>query len=335
MKRPAYLVPGDEIYLVAPSFGCTIDPYLTRLDVSIKNFKRKGFCVIEGPNIRLNEGVVASAPAKARAKEIEDAFASSAKLVISVGGGELMDEILPELDFEKLGQYEPKWFMGFSDNANLTFLLTTKLGWMTVYGPCAPQFFQKKWRLAEKDAYELLQGRKHFEGYPKWSITRQNANPLISYRCTQPKIITSFGFDAPVTGTLLGGCLDILQLFPGTRFDDVARFNAEHPEGIIWYLEACDLNPLDLRRTLFRLKEAHWFDNAKAFLFGRMKRPNVYGFEGIDRFNAVTDMLGELGKPILIDIDLGHVSPSMPIINGAKAKVSLIEGNIHIDYLDE
>ena len=36
-----------------------------------------------------------------------------------------MCEILPYVDFEKIRQEEPKWFMGYSDNTNLLFLLAT------------------------------------------------------------------------------------------------------------------------------------------------------------------------------------------------------------------
>ena len=46
--------------------------------------------------------------------------------IISCGGGELMCEILRYVDFERIAQAKPKWFMGYSDNTNLTFLLTTR-----------------------------------------------------------------------------------------------------------------------------------------------------------------------------------------------------------------
>ena len=43
-------------------------------------------------------------------------------------------------------------------------------------------------------------------------------------------------------------------------------------------------------------------------------------------------MLKPLGKPILMDIDLGHVGPSMPIKVGAHAKVTYANKNIIFDY---
>ena len=334
MKRPPYLQKGDAIALVAPSFGCTTEPYLTRLGVAIERWQRKGFKVLAGPNVYREDGIISSAPPEERAKEIMDALRSNASLVLSVGGGELMNEMIPYLDFEAIAKLPPKWFMGFSDNTNLTFFLSLLCGWESIYGPCAGSFFQKKWRLSEADAFALLQGQTHFEGYPKYSITRSNpAKPLVAYRCTQEKIITPIGYEKPFEGTLMGGCLDCLEIYVGTKWDKVAEFNLAHPEGIIWYLEACDLNPAALRRAYFHLKNAGWFDNAKGFILGRPKAA-MGEFLGADRINAAVDILGPLGKPMLIDVDLGHIHPSLPIRNGAKAKVGLEQGNLIIDYLE-
>jgi muramoyltetrapeptide carboxypeptidase LdcA involved in peptidoglycan recycling len=134
-------------------------------------------------------------------------------------------------------------------------------------------------------------------------------------------------------GILLGGCLDCLINMCGTKYDKVKEFNKKHPEGVIWFLEACDLSPLGIRRALWQLKEAGWFENANGFLIGRPLCGEA-NWMGVDRFNAVTDILGELGKPMLLDIDLGHVPPALPIITGANAKVVYKNENIYIHYED-
>ena len=332
MKEPAPLKPGATIALVAPSFGCTIEPYSTRLDASIARLKRHGFSIREGKNIRRNDGVCASAPAKERAAEIMAAFASDADLVASVGGGELMSEILPYLGFEAIKKGAPKWFMGFSDNTNLTFLLTILSDLVTVYGPNFPAFYEKKWRNSEKDAIALLEGQRHFEGYPKWAKGKSNkAHPLWGYRLTQKKIITPHEYKRPVKGIMLGGCLDCLIALCGTKYDKVKEFIKVHDLPVIWYLEACDLNPLALRRAYYQLREAGWFDTAGLFLLGRPYSA-MEELLGVDRFSAAIDILGPLGKPILIDVDLGHFAPSMPIKNGAVATCKFEQENLIIDY---
>ena len=333
MRIPANLQTGDRVALIAPSFGCTTEPYLTRLNAAIAMWKKHGHPIVEGKNVHRADGVACSAPGKDRAEEFMEAYASNAKLILSVGGGETMCEMLPYVDFEKIKAMPPKWFMGFSDNTNLTFLLTTHCDLVTIYGPCAPSFFQKKWRLSESDAYRMLCGETHFEGYPKWSISRsKEEHPLWAYRLSQPKIITSHQYKGPMKGLFLGGCLDILEMLCGTKYDNVKSFISSHPEGIVWYLEACDLNPLALRRAFFTLREAGWFENANGFLLGRMlsAREEVLG---ADRFNAAIDILGPLGKPILFDVDLGHLPPSLPFLNGARGEAKLEKGNLIIDYI--
>ena len=47
---------------------------------------------------------------------------------------------------------------------------------------------------------------------------------------------------------------------------------------------------------------------------------------------AYIDSLKEYNVPILLDIDLGHISPSMPIRSGAYAIVSYVDNNIKIEY---
>ncbi len=332
MRQAPFLRGNELIDLVAPSFGVTTEPYLSRNEVAIKNFKKMGFRVHEGECVHLEEGVASSASPQKRGKEIMDAFHDESSLILSVGGGELMNEILPFIDFEEIKRLPPKWFMGFSDNTNLTFTLATLSNSISIYGPCSPQFFSKKLRCSELDAFSLLKGEKHIEGYPKYSITPRNElHPLWIYRLTQKKVITPYFYSKPMEGILLGGCLDCLANLCGTRFDNVKDFNEKHPEGVIWFLEACDLSPLALRRALFELKEAGWFVHTKGFLMGRHLCGDNEIF-GVSKVNATLDILSTFGVPILMDIDLGHIPPSMPIKVGAKAKVSFKQENIVFDY---
>lgn len=51
-----------------------------------------------------------------------------------------MCEVLDYVDFDRIRKAEPKWYMGYSDNTNLVFLLTTLCDTAAVYGPCAGSF---------------------------------------------------------------------------------------------------------------------------------------------------------------------------------------------------
>ena len=50
-----------------------------------------------------------------------------------------MCEILEYVDWNKIKSAEPKWFMGYSDNTNFTFLLNTIADTARIYGPPVSQ----------------------------------------------------------------------------------------------------------------------------------------------------------------------------------------------------
>lgn len=332
-REPKPIGEGATLSLVAPSFGCTTEPYRTRLEESIRILSSLGYRIEEGRNIRLNAGVASSNTPASRAKEFEEAYFGKGDAILSVGGGELMCEILPFVDFKAIRIAKPKWFVGFSDNTNLTFTLTTLADLVTVYGPCAGQFFSYPFRYATEDTFRLLKGERRFQGYPLWERESRASeeNPLAEWNLTEEKVIRPFGYEEPFSGTLLGGCLDCLVTLCGTRFDNVVNFS-KGQEGIVWFLEACDLNPLAIRRALFQLREAGWFANAKGFLIGRPLCHDADAL-GVNKYNAVLDILEPLNKPILMDVDLGHFPPSMPMKCGALARASFVNGNLEIEYL--
>lgn len=330
MQAP-FLNKKSKLYLVAPSFGCTTHPYEERLHKAIQQLKHLGHEVVVGPNCFLAEGKCASNTPELRAKEFMDAYQSDADAILSVGGGELMYEILDYIDFEQIKKLPPKWFVGFSDNTNLTFTLTTLCDLETIYGTCAGHFHFKKYTYDVLDTYQMLQGKKEFKGYPKYETEANKTDPFADYNLDTKKIITSYNYKDPFQGTILGGNLDCMQLLCGTPYDKVYEYTSKHKEGIIFYLEACDLNVVGIKRALLQLKRCGWFQNIKGFLVGR---PLCIGteFAGVDHVNAVVDVLKDYNVPILLDIDLGHLAPTLPFRNGAYATIEYKKNNILIHY---
>lgn len=338
MKKINYLDKSKTISLIAPSFGCASDPYYTRLIEAIKNLKEDGFEIEQGENIFLAKQKVRSNSAPRCAKEFMNAYLSpTSGAIISVGGGEIMCEILPYIDFKKISKAPHKFFMGFSDNTNLTYTLATISEVPTIYGPCAPSFAIKPYLYAPKDALDLLQGKtKKTAGYPLWErYSLHSEDPLAKPNYSEKKVIRLFpNKDVKLEGRLLGGCLDCLVNLCGTKFDKTKEFIEKYKEdGFIWFLEACDLNPVGIQRALFQLKEAGWFKYCKGFIMGR---PICYRkkFFGVTHYKTIKDSLRNLNVPLIMDADLGHLGPSMPLITGVKAQVTTEKGNIFIEYLE-
>lgn len=338
MKEIQYLKKGDSISFVAPSFGCTTEPYKTRLKVAIKNLQTEGFKIEEGKNIYLAKDKLRSNTPRLCAKEFNEAYLnSSSKAIISVGGGETMCEILPYINFKRIKKAPFKFFMGFSDNTNLTFALATIADTPTVYGPCASAFAFKPFKYSTLDALYLLEGKKKsFNGYPCWDRypTKDENDPLKESNFSEKKTLRLFpNKDIEIEGRLLGGNLDCLVNLCGTKFDCVKDYLEKYKnDGFIWFLEACDLNPVAIERALFQLKEAGWFKYAKGFILGR---PLCYrkNFLGLTHYGAIKRSLGSLHLPLIMDADLGHFDPSMPIVTGVVAKVKADrENNFSISY---
>lgn len=332
MKQPEFLKKGDKITRIAPSFGITTEPYITRFKHALSTFRSLGFKVFLGENIYKSEGRVASAFPKERADEFIRGYLDNSSLLLSVGGGERERDRLPFIDFEKIKEAKPKWFRGSSDNTNLCFTLTTIAGVRSIYSSNAPSFFAYPLSYTEKDALSRLEGKTSFRGYDYFSPPFESDNPLEPLHLTEKKTITPVNYKRPVTGTRIGGCLDCLLSLCGTKFDKRRAFSEKNKGGLIFYLESCDLNPLQIYRGLVQLREAGWFDHVNLFLIGRplcQKREIL----GVDNKKAVLSALCPLNKPILFDIDLGHIPPALPFKNGGKATVSLTEDrNISIQY---
>ena len=50
MRYPGSLKKGGTIGFVAPSFGCTTEPYKTSFENAIKTFRDMGYKTLLGPN---------------------------------------------------------------------------------------------------------------------------------------------------------------------------------------------------------------------------------------------------------------------------------------------
>ena len=337
MRYPENLQQNGVIGFVAPSFGCATEPYSSAFQNAKENLKECGFGLDQGPNCEKSDGVGISTVPKACGEEINAYYTSSENnALFSCGGGELMCEILEHVDFKKLAKAKPKWFMGFSDNTNLAFLLTTLCDVATIYGPCAPSFGMEPWHPVLDDALGLLMGTQDtVHGYGEWEreSLKDEENPYAPYNLTEETVLIRHPKrDLHFSGRLLGGCLDCLENLAGTRFDQVPAFCERYKDdGIIWYLESCDLNVFGIRRALWHLKMCGWFQYVKGFVIGR---PYCYGEEmmGLTPEKAFYSVLKKFRVPIIQNADLGHLPPSMPMMNGALARVKTRGNEMEIRY---
>ena len=341
MRYPDFLKDGETIGFVAPSFGCTIEPYKSAYKNAKNTFEQMGYRVFEGENCHKDDGIGISSSPESCGRELCDVYTGKdCDVIVSCGGGELMCETLPFIDFEKIKDSKPKWFLGYSDNTNFTYTLNVLADTAAIYGPCAPTFGMKEWHKALRDAWDIMTGKSlEVAGYDRWEreSLKSPEKPLEPYNVTEKKkLVLQMGGDkadaVKMKGRMIGGCLDTLLTLIGTDYDKTAEFIKRYRgDGIIWFLEACDLSVFQIRRGLWQMKKAGWFDGVTGFLFGR-----PYHFDepemGLDRHLAVNAHLADLGVPVIMDADLGHLPPAMPIISGAVAEIEAEGDDVSIKY---
>lgn len=344
MRYPKFLEENGTIGFVAPSFGCQIEPYYSAFNNAIRKWKQLGYQVDIGENCYLGEGIGISNTAFKCAEEWMQSYRSKKNdCLISCGGGELMCEILEYVDFQEIAKNQPKWFMGYSDNTNLTYLLTTICDVASVYGPCAAAFGMEPWHQSLLDAYNIMTGKVNYiTGYGQWEkeSLKNEENPLLPYHVTEPLEIKSYlgsqqlvaDEEIIIRGRMIGGCMDCLVNLLGTKFDRTIEFIEKYREdGIVWFLEACDLNVFSIRRAMWQMEQAGWFQYVKGFLIGR---PYCIGetMMGLDAYQAVLEVAAKKRVPIIMDVDIGHHAPMMPIVSGSVANIRVKGNEFSIQY---
>ena len=341
IKIPPYIKPGNTIGIVAPSFGATTEPYTSRFNEAVRLFKERGYKLKIGATCHKSDGLGISTNPKDAAKELTDFYLdTSIDAIISCGGGELMCETMSYVDFDAIKQAKSKWFMGYSHNTNFILPLVTKCNTAAIYGHCITGF-GKPWERCETDTIALLEGKtdtvcgyERFQSPDKGTEAKQE-NPLSAYILDQKKKLVCSPTDASnnihAEGILIGGCLDVLANLTGTQFDGVKDFN-KNIDGTLWVLEACDLSPMDIRRAVWHLDECGWFEKVKAFIIGRPLAAWQQEMMGVDQYNAVTDILSKYNVPIIMDADVGHIAPSIPLIMGSPAQIKVKDGNLEVNF---
>lgn len=156
MRYPRNLKIGDYIGVTAPSEGISKIADMPRLDNVKNNFAKLGYNYLETPNVRTNNKGRSSS-AEERAKQFLELWKNDdVGAIISATGGNFIAEMIDKLDFEEMKKLEPKWFQGYSNNTELTFLFTTILDIACIYGQTIKDFGMADWHQNLKNSIEIM-----------------------------------------------------------------------------------------------------------------------------------------------------------------------------------
>lgn len=328
MIRYPLLNEKASIGVTAPSSG--VQPALHDMfKQACLRMEKRGYEVTCGETV-WTQNKAKSAPAKTRAAEFNEMIRDpKIDIIIPPWGGELLIEMLEHVDFTNLPN---KWILGYSDTSTLLLPITLKTGIATAHGTNLVDLRGEysdettaMWEkvLSTREGGTILQ-KSSGKFQKEWN--HDAPTPYVFHLTDETEWKTISGINETVSGRLLGGCIDTIRHLIGTPYGDVAHFHQQmiNGEPILWYLENCEMNTADLRRSLVQMKLAGWFENCSGILFGRSpanEPVNDYTVEDVYR-----EMAEELDIPVIYDVDCGHVPPQITFVNGAYAEVEVKDG---------
>jgi muramoyltetrapeptide carboxypeptidase len=300
--KPPALAPGDEVRLISPASSAQPEA----ISLGIAELERLGYRVRRTSPEMKPDGYTAG-PLLRRAAELESALRDPAtRAMICIRGGYGSAMLLDRLQSFKLTR--PKLLIGFSDVTMLQAFVWQRARWTSVYGPMAAAGFDR--------------GEGQNEGYDRESF-------LSAVSGAQPSWSIDLGGEplAPgkAIGTLLGGCLTLIQTTLGTPWSLDTR-------GSILVLEDRAVKPYQLDRALLHLAQAGKFRGIKGVVLGDFPESGTPLGSNVSVRDVCQRVFGSMGIPAIFGAAIGHTRrPMLTIPLGVKARLTASgEGKLEI-----
>lgn len=328
MKYPKFIKKGDKIAVTAPSAGFSKEEQLLEYENAIQNIEKMGFEFLETANVRTYENGRSSS-AKERAKQFLQVWEDeSVDAIICAKGGDFACEMLDYLDLEQLNPLSPKWLQGFSDITNLGFVLTTNLDIATIYGENIRDYGMREPFKTLTDSIKIMQGEEVIQqSFSVCEPKEEERGIFETYHLTQKTQWKNLNHEKKLmfSGRCIGGCLDVIINLIGTKYDKVKNYIETYKnDGIVWFFDIFEMSTPQVCCHLWQMKNAGYFEYCKGIIFGRafLLREDY----DMDLAKVVKDAIGDLGIPVILEADIGHVPPQMPIVNGSILEVTCQDG---------
>jgi muramoyltetrapeptide carboxypeptidase len=302
LLKPLALVPGSTIAVVAPASAAKAE----RIERGCENLERLDYRVTQTIAKREADGYF-SARLELRLAELQGALTRrDIRGVFCSRGGYGSAELLDRLKTARMKQ--AKIFCGFSDLTSLHIFLWQRLHWVTFYGPLVAGGF---------DA-----GANATGGYDP-----------DTFMCAMTA--THRGWSAPLrgetlvrgsaAGTLLGGCVTLLETSIGTPWELDTR-------GAILLLEDRGVKPYQLDRMLLHLKLAGKFKGVRGIVLGEFPECDAPEGSTVSVNDVCKRILGPLKIPVVYGAPVGHTPrPMLTLPLGVRVRLhALGEGRLDI-----
>jgi muramoyltetrapeptide carboxypeptidase len=273
--KPPALRPGDAIRVLSLASPVQED----HLDAGCKELARLGYLPkVDRASVLARESFFGGSADERLAAFKEALRDSSSRAIFCSRGGYGSNYLIEDLEGKLAG---PKIFLGSSDLTSLQIFLWRKFGWVTFYGPMVASNFDR--------------GAGVPHGYDCPSLMSALAETQHGWPLELRGSTMNSG---QAEGTLLGGCLTLLETSLGTPWE-------LDTQGAILLLEDRGMKPYQVDRALMHLKQAGKFRGVRGIILGDF--PDCDPPPGGETVEAVARrILSPLGIPIVWGVPIGH-----------------------------
>jgi len=301
MQKPPYLNPGDKVAIVSPS-GAVDQKYI---DGAVETLTSWQLNPVVSPFARESFGRF-SGTDEQRLLDLQHALDDpSVRAVLCSRGGYGLIRIIDKLNFDAFVRH-PKWLIGFSDITILHAAAIHK-GVQSIHSIMARGMTENDPQ-ADPVAIlrEILVGKAH-DSY-----------------VLSPHTLNRFGESS---GTLVGGNLSVLYGLRGTDFDI-------QPKGKILFIEDLSEKLYHIDRMIRNFKLGGILSQISGLLIGRFTDIEEDASFGKTLEEIIWSAVEEYDYPVAFNFPVGHVDYNVPVIHGAKVKMTVSEFGGEVKYFD-
>lgn len=284
--KPNRLRAGDCVYIAAPAGPP--NPELVRRGVLF--LEGLNLCPVVSPHLFARHGYLAGTD-EIRADDFNQALMNpDYRAIFCARGGYGSPRLLDLINYDAI-RSDPKIIVGFSDITALLLAIFSQTGVVVFHGPILAGN-----QLTPYSRESLVKQLFGFKTHLKW--------PGQLTTLLAPSNLASIN-----QGTVMGGCLSLLSILCGTRYQP-------NVEKSIVFIEEIHEAPYRLDRLLNHLRLCGFFKNVKALLMGAFvdcdqkdedKEPTL------SFIDILFDLFGSTSIPVYHFPHIGHIPDTLTV----------------------
>lgn len=296
--RPDYLVAGDKVALISPSYFTPMENVEKTADV----LRSWGFVPVIGPNVgKVVDGRYAGTVAE-RVSDLRWALDDpTIKAIICNRGGYGTIQLIDQLTLAELAA-SPKWLCGFSDITTLHGLLS-RAGVMSIHGTMSSFLAQGGTDMTSTLVRDLLYG-----SVPRYEVP------------AHPQNITG-----RASGVLVGGNICTFAPNLGTQAD------ATKGRDLILFIEEVEESMHNIDRQFNILRMNGVLDRCHGVVLGEFTDCGTeFTYENVEAM--LRQYLADYHIPVLCGFPAGHGDVNLPLVMGAPVTIDVREDGATLQF---